>query len=119
MKMSFYKIDPITIAVRVYPEPRITKQRASAPRQWKLPDAMLVFDTETRTDPTQRLTFGGYRFLVEERCLEEGLVFGDDLPEKERRVLENYVATHSADVVKEGVPQLQLLTRSQFVDKLY
>ena len=42
-------------------------------------DGMLVFDCETRTDKAQALTFGSYRFLVEGRCLEEGLFYGDDL----------------------------------------
>ena len=40
---------------------------------------MLVFDCETRTDETQALTFGSYRFLVAGRCLEEGLFYADDL----------------------------------------
>ena len=56
---------------------------------------MLVFDTETRTDATQRLTFGSYQFIVAGRCLEEGLFYANDLPEKDRKVLERYVATHA------------------------
>ena len=32
---------------------------------------MFVFDTETRTDATQRLTFGSYRFIVAGQCLKE------------------------------------------------
>jgi hypothetical protein len=71
---------------------------------------MLVFDTETRTDATQRLTFGSYRFFVGGQCLKESLFYGDDLPEKDRRVLERYVATHRG---------LDLLTRRQFLEKLY
>jgi len=80
---------------------------------------MLVFDTETRTDATQRLTFGSYRFFVEGRCLEEGLFYADDLPEKDRRNLEQYAATHRAETASGGVRDLKLLTRSQFVDKFY
>ena len=80
---------------------------------------MLVFDTETRTDSAQRLTFGSYRFFVGGQCLEEGLFYGDDLPEKDRRVLESYVSTHSADVANKGVRQLRLLTRKEFVRKLF
>ena len=58
---------------------------------------MLVFDTETRTDAAQRLTFGSYRFYKDGHCLEEGLFFGDDLPKKDRRILERYVAKHPVD----------------------
>ncbi|MGC2634912.1 MAG: hypothetical protein WA215_11940 [Candidatus Cybelea sp.] len=49
---------------------------------------MLVFDCETRTDKTQALTFGSYRFLVAGRCLEEGRFYADDLTAAERIVLE-------------------------------
>lgn len=80
---------------------------------------MLVFDTETRIDATQRLTFGSYRFLVDGRCQEEGLFYGDDLPDAERRMLARYVATHRAEVVDEGRADLLLLTRRQFLKKFY
>ena len=56
------------------------------------PNAMLVVDTETRTDRTQRLTFGCYRFIVGGQLVKENLFYGDDLPAKDRRILERYVA---------------------------
>jgi hypothetical protein len=80
---------------------------------------MLVFDTETRTDATQRLTFGSYRYFEAGRCLEEGLFYADDLPDADRRVLEQYVATHPPETASNGVRDLKLLTRTQFVDKFY
>ena len=70
---------------------------------------MLVFDTETRTDATQRLTFGSYRFISDGRCLEEGLFYADDLPPKDRAVLQRYVRRHRADVHKSGARDLKLL----------
>jgi hypothetical protein len=70
---------------------------------------MLVFDTETRTDATQSLTFGSYRFIVAGRCLEEGLLYGDDLPQSDLQILQAYVATR----------RLRLLTRPQFLAKFY
>jgi hypothetical protein len=51
---------------------------------------MLVFDTETRTDATQRLTFGSYRFMVAGECREEALFCADDLAPRERHILEAY-----------------------------
>jgi len=80
---------------------------------------MLVFDTETRTDPTQRLTFGSYRFFVNGECLEEGLLYADELPAKEREILERYVATHRAETCQEGRPELRLLSLNEFLDVLY
>ena len=80
---------------------------------------MFVFDTETRTDATQRLTFGSYRFIVAGQCLKESLFCGDDLQDEDRRVLERYVATHEAETGDEGVRKLDLLTREQLVAKVY
>jgi hypothetical protein len=78
---------------------------------------MLVFDTETRTDATQRLTFGSYQFLVAGKCLEEGLFFSEDLPAKDLATLKEYVRARSAGA--DGAEKLSLLTRREFVDKLF
>ena len=118
--MSHRKPDPLPIALRVYPEgkddaEKSAKSRKPPPR----PDAMFVFDTETRTDATQRLTFGSYRFIVAEQCLKETLFYGDDLPDKDRRTLESYKATHTAETGEEGVRELDLLTREELVARVY
>jgi hypothetical protein len=80
---------------------------------------MFVFDTETRVDATQALNFGSYRIFWDGICLEEGLFYGDDLPEKDRRTLEQYVATHQADTSEKCASNLKLLTRREFVDLLF
>jgi hypothetical protein len=118
MQQNDSKTTKTPIAVRVYPNiGEDTPQYSSRP--WKCPDAMFVFDTETRTDATQRLTFGSYRFIVSGRCLEEGLFFADDLSDKELRVLKKYVEAKPADTVPEGNPKLRLLSRWEFVDRMY
>jgi hypothetical protein len=110
---------PITLALRVFPQRKDSEHKPRSSKPWKCPKAMLVFDTETRTDATQRLTFGSYRFFLEGRCLEEGLFYGDDLPVEDRRVLEEYAKMQEAETVSEGDRKLKVLTRSQFVDKLF
>ena len=106
---------PLVIAVRVYPDPKEKESDFEVPhRKWRLPGAMFVFDTETRTDQTQRLTFGSYRFIEPEQPVYERLFTADDLPAKDRKVLERYVAAF-----QKSVPRLLLLTRGQFVDKLF
>jgi len=120
--MSQNQPPPLHVAVRVYPEWQVATKRGDAPKRvrfqtpWKCPDAMLVFDTETRTDAAQRLTFGSYRFIVAGRCLEEGLFYGDDLPKKDLEAFQRYVATHVAEAANK---QLRLLTRRQFLAKFY
>lgn len=116
-----HKIATLPLAVRVYPEPKNTRQeeRDDRPlRHWRCPDAMLVFDTETRTDGSQRLTFGSYRFLVAGVCQEEGLFYADDLPATDLAILKRYVATHRANVV-EGNRRLCLLNLAEFLDRFY
>lgn len=118
-EMPSHEPDLLPIAIRVYPEGEDfeRKERSRKPPP-PLPDAMFIFDTETRVDAAQRLTFGSYRFIVSGDCLEEGLFYGDDLPSGDRSVLETYVKTHMADTV-DGVTPLRLLTRPEFVERLF
>ena len=80
---------------------------------------MLVFDTETRTDASQRLTFGSYRFFVGNELREEGLFYSDDLPVKDRRTLERYVAAQNKRALRTGEVPLLLLTRRKFLTRFY
>jgi hypothetical protein len=100
--------DPLPIAIRVYPE---GKERDDLPpKSWRRPAAMFVFDTETRVDAAQRLTFGSFRFIDGEECLDQGLFHGNDLPDKDRKTLKSYVAQ-----VRESAPGLRLLTLREFL----
>jgi len=108
----------LPLAVRVYPEQGNEKQADRPLKHWRCPEAMLVFDSETRTDAAQRLTFGSYRFIIAGECHEEGLFHADDLTAAELSILKLYVSKHRADVAK-GKDELRLLTLSEFLDKLY
>ena len=108
-------ISSLPVAVRVYPQPNTSvSENPSEQRKkrWRRPDAMLVIDTETRIDTTQRLTFGSYRFIRDGMCQEEGPFYGSDLPEEDRKILESYASKHPADAVNR---KLQLLTLPQFL----
>ena len=118
--MPHHAPTPLVVAVRVYPDLKDEEQNFDKPkRKWTRPAAMLVFDTETRTDRTQRLTFGSYRFVVAEQVVTENLFYGDDLPAKDRKILERYAAEPSAVIPAEDIHDVSLLTRDQFVDKLF
>ena len=68
--------------------------RRELPRR---PPYLLVFDTETRTDIGQGLLMAGYRFYVLSwaddgptlACVEEGLVYADELPQIDARRLQD------------------------------
>ena len=82
----------LPIAIRVFPALKPTEPKSRKNKRWRLPCAMFVFDTETRTDTSQCLTFGSYRFLVDDELLEEGLFYADDLSPKGKRTLERSVS---------------------------
>jgi len=118
--MARRKPTSLVIAVRVFPDLKDEDRDFDKPkREWRRPNAMFVFDTETRTDRTQRLTFGSDRFIVDGQLAKENLFYGDDLPAKDRRILERHVATPSAVIPNEDEHDVSLLTRDQFVDKLF
>ncbi len=112
--------DPLKLAIRVYPEPPSDDREREKLRHWRRPHRMFVFDTECKTDTAQALTFGSYRYFENNVCLEEGLFFGDDLPRADRAKLEAYVKMHAAGTDRRrGVPRLLLLSRREFLEKLY
>ena len=109
--MSRREPTPLVIAVRVFPGLKDENRDFDKPkREWHRPDAMLVFDTETRTDQTQRLTFGSYRFIVSRQLGKENLFYGDDLPTQDRRILERHVRAPSAVIPDEDEHDISLLT---------
>jgi hypothetical protein len=84
-------------------------------RKWRLPDSNLVFDTETRSDHVQRLTFGSYRFVKKGECLARNLFQADDLPLADRLILRKFVDTpYQVDG-----PRPDLLTTAQFLTKVF
>jgi len=118
--MSHREPTPLVIAVRVYPDLKDEERNFDKPRRTRnRPDAMLVFDTETRTDRSQRLTFGSYRFIAGGQLVRENLFYGDDLPARDQRILVRHLAPPSFVISDEYNRDVSLLTRDQFVDKLF
>lgn len=107
-------LDPIAlpIAIRVYPLTAKDADRKLSLRRkwWRFPDEMIVFDTETRTDQIQRLTFGGYRIIIYGKCVEEGLFYDDGISPQELRTLKRYVSRPKP---------LRLVTAREFVNELF
>jgi hypothetical protein len=106
-ELASLTLAPLAIAIRAFPDcserdPRLLKS-------WRRPGEMLIFDTETRVDAAQRLTFGSFRYVHEGECVDQGLFHGADLPEKDLATLKRYVLTHS-----DG-QRLRLLTLREFL----
>jgi hypothetical protein len=93
----------------------------AALRTW--PQYALVLDCESRTDVSQELTFGFYRLLKLTGTVyvleEEGAFFNDDLPKRERKVLEAYVQSAVPDHPPSLPPRFPLHSRADFVRKIF
>ena len=114
------------IFLRALAVPRDRKVRARRNDQQsngsKWPERALVFDTESRITADQSLTFGVYRrcALMDDRYMvdEEGIFYADDLPAKERKVLNNYVRNAISDVAS-FPPRFPLYSCSEFMKRVF
>ncbi len=102
------------VAVRAFAVPRKRPVRGRRPRRQvaELPPSewALVLDTETTTDPAQRLRFGAYQVRRSGELLEEGLfVDREALDAEELALVERYAAKE----------KLRVLTVEAFVDEVF
>jgi hypothetical protein len=88
---------------------RNAKHGAAIKRISALLGRVLVFDTETTTDTTQRLLFGFFRLYVRDRLAEEALIVADALSQSEMECVTEYAARC----------RLKIYGREQFVDKVF
>ncbi len=113
------------IFVRAHaPLQRESSWQRRRPQKW--PPFALIFDTETRLDPTQKLTFGCYRRyeLIDQHyvCIEEGLFHADDLPKFEQKILERFTnALGNIPSTETYPPQLilKLTNRARFISHVF
>jgi hypothetical protein len=109
------------VAVRVYPLPPQDPDDDGSKKRKKreLPEEIIIFDTETRTDEAQSLLFGSYRVYIAGDFIEEGLFYPEDLTAKEFRALNRYARTHRPQTSWRGLRELRLLTLESFLIEFY
>ena len=125
--------EPVLGAVRAYMAPAVLRKRRARRERSRAegwPELVLLIDTETSTDAAQRLRFGSYRLCKWEHdssrywrlvCIEEGLFYGDELPEqfpRDFRALQAYVRGAFADTPDLSASRLPLYSRRDFVEKV-
>ena len=105
--------DSLAISLRGFvTDPHV---RPRGPSDWKPPRPSkftLVFDTETTTDPSQRLRFGSYQLRKGDTLVDggSGLFFDPEvLSEDERRTLESFATSH----------RLKCMTHTEFVEEIF
>lgn len=135
--------DVVHTAVRVWAERQDTASRdeplseettaaraetpsARRPRR-AYPAEALIFDTETRDEPGQRLMLGVWRFYRDDptgppgqmTCIEEGFFYPDDLPSEDPdgwQTLQAHVAQREADVAPGFPRRLQCVPLSWWLE---
>ena len=97
-------------------------------RARRYPSEALVFDTETRSEASQQLLLGVWRFyrddpdsaILGRTCVEEGFFYPDDLPDRDPDAWKNlqaYAASAVADVAPGHSPRLRLLPLSEWLEE--
>ena len=114
--------EPASIFVRVHT--RVKNEKAPEDRERKLPkkwaNFALVFDCETTADIREDLNFLWWMFCELKNgtyvCQREGVVYADGLTKKSIKLIHDYVCGKRADV-EDGCPEdIQVQSRTQFVD---
>jgi len=120
----------LPIAVRAYAVPRPTEtansswahgKRSRRKQHNQLVGAglVLVFDCETTIDRSQRLLFSSWRVFNKGQCIDEGLFHADDLSARDLAILKEYVRTHPAATQSATVEPIRLLSRREFLDRVF
>jgi hypothetical protein len=103
-------VDCLPVGVRAY-VPLAKAERARKPRPEPEPSEwVLIFDTETSTDPAQRLRFGSFQLRKAGALEKHGLFYDPSaLTEREQRLLADFARSNG----------LELLTATEFVENVF
>jgi len=115
------------IAVRAF-----TKRQGKGTRSAFTADVLgwsgdvLILDTETSIDASQRLLFGSYQYCRETNghyaAIEEGLIYADELPLEDPKgfaTLRAHMVRERANVSREHSRQLRFYSRAEFIEKVF
>jgi hypothetical protein len=105
-------VDRLVIQLRAYvPGKRRTEYQGDRPSK-----ISVIFDTETWTDPSQRLRFGAYQVRDHGELIERGLFHAEDTPADDLAVLR---AAFAEDEPSDAGERLRLCTRAEFVEEVF
>lgn len=105
-------VDRLIIQLRAYvASPR--RRGGSSKRSAWTSGICVVFDTETTTDPSQRLRFGAYQIRDRGTLIARGLFHADDAPKEE--VSDLRTAFQALRPTDDG-EQLEFISRAEFIE---
>jgi hypothetical protein len=118
---------PVQIAVRAWTTTGQERWRRPPNDGPIWPDTVLIFDTETTVDETQRLLFGFYRLCQWTddgtlTCAEESIFCGSNLRQRDPTgyaVLQRFARQHLQDTVDRIARPIAVRSRHDFVDNIF
>jgi len=105
-------IDRLIIQLRAYVASPRRRGRSNRRSAWTS-GICIIFDTETTTDPSQRLRFGAYQIRDRGSLIARGLFHADDAPNEDRADLE--AAFRTLRPTDDG-EQLKFISRAEFIE---
>jgi len=106
-------IDRLIIQLRAYVASPRRRGRQSSRRPTWTSGICIIFDTETTTDPSQRLRFGAYQIRDRGGLIARGLFHADDASKGDRADLKAAFRTLRPT---EAGEQLEFISRTEFID---
>jgi hypothetical protein len=105
-------IDRLIIQLRAYVASPRRRGRSNRRSAWTS-GICITFDTETTTDPSQRLRFGAYQIRDRGSLIARGLFHADDAPKEDRADLE--AAFRTLRPTDDG-EQLEFISHAEFIE---
>ncbi len=102
----------VETAIRAWVEPDRPRGRHKRDPPWRpqrYGDRVLVFDTETTTDHSQRLLFGFFRIYARDKLAMEGIIAAEKLDQDAMLAINEYAARN----------RLPVLSREEFIEKMF
>lgn len=108
------QIDRLIIQLRAYVASPQRRGRPNKKPAWTS-GVCIIFDTETTTDPSQRLRFGAYQIRDRGSLIARGLFHADDAPKEDRDDLTSALQTLRPT---DNGERLELVTRAEFIERV-
>jgi hypothetical protein len=108
-------VDRLIIQLRAYVAGSARKSGGRRSERAWTSGIAVIFDTETTTDPSQRLRFGAYQVRDRGELIERGLFHADDAPAED---LAHLRAAFAELEPSEAGERLALVSRAEFVERV-
>lgn len=115
LKKATGPVDKLVIQLRAYVEPDDKPKNTYPSDPVKPSDFSLIFDTETTTDPSQRLRFGTFQLRARGHLVERGAFYNEDASVFSASDHEILTKVIEQEEPSDAGEKLLLFTRTQFV----